>query len=100
MFSAAKDANAVAPLGGDLTGALATMPTYLTASKGVIFVVEGGESSIASFGRDGSFLARQLAMGAEEGSLNHPSQICINDKDEVFVADRDNSRIQVFLLVR
>ena len=68
----------------------------MTASKGVIFVVEGSGSSIVSFGRDGSFLARQLTMGWNEGSLNHPSQMCINDKDEVFIADRDNSRVQVF----
>jgi hypothetical protein len=39
-------------------------------------------------------------MGWNEGSLHNPSQICINDKDEVFVADRDNSRIQVFQLLR
>jgi DNA-binding beta-propeller fold protein YncE len=100
IFSAAKDATAFAPLGGDLTEFLNTMPTYITASKGVIFVVEGSGSSIVGFGLDGSFLGRQLTMGWDEGSLNHPSQICINDKDEVFIADRDNSRIQVFRLTR
>jgi len=26
--------------------------------------------------------------------------MCINDKDEVFIADRDNSRVQVFRLAR
>jgi hypothetical protein len=100
MFSAAKDASSFAPLGGDLTEFLATLPTYMTASKGAIFVVEGNGSSIVGFGRDGSFLSRQLTMGWNEGTLNHPSQICINDKDEVFIADRDNSRIQVFQLLR
>ena len=63
-------------------------------------MVEGNGSSIVSFGRDGSFLARQLTMGWNEGSLNHPAQMCINDKDEVFIADRDNSRVQVFQLIR
>ncbi len=100
IFSAGKDANAFAPLGGDLTESVATLPTYVTTSKGVIFVVEGSGSRIDSFGRDGSFLGRQLTMGWDEGSLNYPSQMCINDKDEVFIADRDNSRIQVFRLVR
>ena len=100
MFSAAKDASSFAPLGGDLTEFLATLPTYMTASKGGIFVVEGNGSSIVGFGRDGSFLSRQLTMGWNEGTLNHPSQICINDKDEVFIADRDNSRVQVFQLIR
>jgi len=26
--------------------------------------------------------------------------MCINDKDEVFIADRDNSRVQVFQFIR
>jgi len=100
MFFADKDATAFAPLGGDLSEALATMPTYLTTSKGSTFVALGSGSSIVTFRRDGSFIARQLNHGWEEGSLNHPSQMCINDKDEAFIADRDNSRVQVFQLIR
>jgi len=100
LFSAGREAAAFSQLGGDLTGSVATMPAYLTASKGMLFVAEGSGSSILIFGRDGSFLSRQLAAGSEEGALNYPSQMCINDKDEMFIADRDNSRIQVFRLVR
>jgi hypothetical protein len=100
MFFADKDAREFAPLGGNLNESLATMPAYLTTSKGSTFVVEGSGSSIVSFRRDGSFMARQLTPGWAEGSLNHPSQMCINDKDEAFIADRDNSRVQVFQLMR
>lgn len=100
MFVSAKDADVFVPLGGDMTDTLATLPTYLTTSRGTILVVEGTGGSIVSFGLDGSFLSRQLAEGWKEGWLNHPAQICINEKDEVFVADRDNSRIQVFRLAR
>jgi DNA-binding beta-propeller fold protein YncE len=100
LFSAAKDASAFAPLGGDLAQFVVTMPSYLTTSKGTVYLVEGNGSRIAAFGRDGTFLTRQLTMGWNEGSLNNPSQICINDKGEVFVADRDNSRVQVFQLLR
>jgi sugar lactone lactonase YvrE len=90
---------AFVPLGGNLSESLATLPVSVTVSKGVIFVVESG-GSIVAFGQDGSFLSRQLARGREEGFLEHPSQLCINDKDEAFIADRDNSRIQVFRLIR
>lgn len=100
MFSAGKDATSFAALGGDLTAFVSTLPTYMTASKGTIFVVEGEGSGIVGFGSDGAFLTRQLTMGWTEGALNHPSQMCISEKDEVFVADRDNSRIQVFQLMR
>lgn len=100
IFTAAKDASSFSPLGGDLTNVIATLPTSIAAAKGVIFVSEGPGSTIVGFGRDGSFLSRQFTTGWNEGSLNHPAQMCINDKDEVFVADRDNSRIQVFQLIR
>ena len=100
LYSAAKDAAAFTPLGGELGEYVATLPTAMTAGRGAIFVVEGSAGSIVTLGRDGSFLSRQLTMGWNEGSLNHPSQLCVNDKDEAFLADRDNSRIEVFQLIR
>jgi sugar lactone lactonase YvrE len=100
LLSAEKGATAFVPLGGDLTGALATVPTHLTVSKGTTFILEGSGSTLVSLRRDGSFVSRQLKQGWDEGTLNHPSQMCINDKDEAFIADRDNSRIQVFQLIR
>ncbi len=100
LFSAAKGADAFTPVGGDLTQFLSTLPTAVVPSKGIIFVVEGNGGSIAAFGQDGSFLSRQLGPGWNEGLLNHPAGMCINDRDEAFIADRDNSRIQVFQLLR
>ena len=100
IFSAAKDAKAFAQIGGPLTASVATMPTSITASRGILFVAEGSGGTIDAFGRDGKFLSRMLTMGWTEGLLNHPSQLCVSDKDEVFVADRDNSRVQVFQLTR
>jgi hypothetical protein len=94
------DAGAFAPLGRDLKEALPTPPTSLTMGRGLIFILEGRGGRVVTVGRDGSFLSSQLARGWTEGMLNYPSQMCINDRDEVFVADRDNSRIQVFGLTR
>ena len=100
MFSADKGAAAFSRLGGDLTGVVSTIPASVTASRGMIVIAEGSGSTLVVFGRDGSFLSRQLAAGWEEGALNHPSQVCVSDRDDVFIADRDNSRVQVFRLVR
>lgn len=100
LYAAAKDAGTFTRLGGELAEFLPTMPSYMTVSRGAILVVEGPSSSIVTFARDGTFLSRQLSNGWKEGFLNHPVQICINSKAEVFVADRDNSRIQVFQAVR
>jgi hypothetical protein len=100
LFSAAKDATSFAAVGGDLGDAIGTIPAFMTVNKGTLFIVEGSGSRIVTLRRDGTFIARQLGGGREEGLLDHPSQLCVNDKDEVFVADRDNSRIQVFQLIR
>ncbi len=99
LYRAGPEAAAFARLGEDLAEVLATIPTSITSTRGSILVAEGS-GSIVTLRRDGSFLARQLTPGWEEGSLKQPSQLCINDKDMVFIADRDNSRIQVFELSR
>ena len=99
LMTAAREAAGFSVLGKG-EPATSTLPTALAPGKGVIFVAESAGSTIAAFGRDGAFLGRQLSMGWEEGSLNYPSQICVNDREQVFIADRDNNRVQVFLLVR
>jgi hypothetical protein len=62
--------------------------------------VDENGAGIVILGQDGSFLGRQLTMGWNEGLLYYPSQMCINDKDEAFIADTGNSRVQVFSIVR
>lgn len=97
---AAADATSFSPLGGDFKDSLVTLPVSLATRAGLILVAEGSGGAIATIGQDGSFLARQLTKGWREGALNHPSQMCISGHDEAFVADRDNSRVQVFSLSR
>jgi hypothetical protein len=100
LFSAGRDAETFAPVGSDLSVAIATMPTSLTVHMGLAFVLEGSRGTIVTLRRDGTFVSRQLSQGWDEGTFNQPSQMCINDRDEAFIADRDNSRIQVFQLLR
>jgi len=100
VFAAAKDAKAFSPLTKGLRGHL-SFPSYITTdNRGVLFVVDENGAGIVIIGQDGSFLGRQLAMGWNEGLLYYPSQICINEKGEMFIADRGNSRVQVFSIVK
>jgi hypothetical protein len=100
VFAAQKDSKEFAPLTGSLKEYL-SFPTYITTDhRGRIFVVDENGSGIVILGQDGSFQGRQLSMGWNEGLLSFPSQICINDKEEVFIADRGNSRVQVFTVVK
>jgi len=100
LFAAAPSDSGFTRFGGDLSGQLPTLPASVAVSHGSVFVVEGQGSSVVSLALDGEFVVRQLSFGWDEGALNHPAQMCVNDRDEVFIADRDNSRVQVFQLIR
>lgn len=68
-----------------------------TDTQGRIYLVDRNGSKIIILARDGSVLGRLSAKGWKEGLLNHPSQICINDRGEIFIADTSNNRVQVFV---
>jgi hypothetical protein len=100
VFSAPKGSNSFSPITKSLREYL-NFPTSITNdNRGTIYIVDENGSGIIILGQDGSFLGRQLSMGWNEGLLYYPSQICINEKGEVFIADRGNSRVQIFTLVK
>ncbi len=100
VFSAAKDANSFSPITKSLREYL-DFPTSLTMdNRGTLYVVDENGGGIVILGRDGIYMGRQLSLGWNEGLLYFPSQICLNEKGEVFIADRGNSRVQIFTLVK
>lgn len=100
LFSAAKDSNGFSPLTKHLREYL-NFPTSMTIdNRGTLYVVDGNGGGIVLLGRDGTYMGRKLSMGWNEGLLYYPSQMAINEKGEVFVADRGNSRIQIFTLIK
>ena len=73
-------------------------PASLTIDRqGRIYLVDRNGGKIFILARDGSFLGRLSARGWKEGLLSYPSRICINDRGEIFVADTNNNRVQVFV---
>jgi hypothetical protein len=100
VFSAPKGAHAFSPLGGSLKEYL-NFPTSLTTdARGTMYIVDENGAAVGMVAQDGSFLGKQLNMGWTEGLLYYPSQICVSEKEVVFIADQGNSRIQVFSLVK
>jgi sugar lactone lactonase YvrE len=100
VFSAAKDADTFSPL-TKTSKDYVDFPTNITTDdRGLIYVVDQNGSGVAVFGKDGAFLNRQLTFGWNEGLLRYPSQLCINDKGEAFIADRENNRVQIFTISR
>lgn len=68
------------------------------AENGDIFVSdgEGQNTRIVKFSRDGRFLKSWGTKGAAPGQLQTPHAIFIDDRGQVWVADRGNKRLQVF----
>jgi hypothetical protein len=72
-------------------------PDHLTVdSQWTIYVVDQYGSGIVILGSDGSFQGRQSGMGWQESLLRYPSQVCTNSRNDLFVADRNNNRVQIF----
>jgi DNA-binding beta-propeller fold protein YncE len=100
IFFSAKDSNSFTPLTRSLREYLDFPTNISTDSRGIIYLVDENGGGIVILGQDGSYLGRQLSAGWNEGLLNFPSQMSINEKGEVFIADRGNSRVQIFTLVK
>jgi hypothetical protein len=96
IYAASKDAKKFVPLTQSMKENV-NFPTSITTDrKGMIYLVDQNGGDIVIVGQDGSFQGRLLAMGWKEGLLRYPSQVCINDEGELFVADRSNNRVQIF----
>ena len=66
-------------------------------SDGSILVSDGyGNARIAEFASDGSFRKAWGSAGKGAGQFNLPHAVAVDAADRVYVADRENDRVQVF----
>lgn len=75
-------------------------PVSMLANKGKLFLVDQYGNGVVTLGIDGSYQGRQLAIGWNDGTVYYPSQLCITEGGEAFLADRYNNRVQYFTLGR
>jgi hypothetical protein len=73
----------------------------LVAPTGEIYVADGhapaGNNRIVKFDRRGRLLDIWGREGAEAGEFREPHALAMDEAGRLFVADRGNSRIQIFL---
>ena len=69
------------------------------ASNGDVFIVQGhtrGEPRVLKFDSEGNFLTMWGSRGDGPGQFSVAHSIVIDDEDNIYVADRENQRIQIF----
>jgi len=96
VYVATKGSGQFSPLTESMKERMRFPATITTDAHGNIYLADKNRGNIYIIGQDGSFKGEQLTMGWKEGQLRYPCQLYANDKGEIFVADRDNNRIQVF----
>jgi sugar lactone lactonase YvrE len=66
-------------------------------SEGELFVTDGyGNNRIVHFDKAGQFVAAWGSVGTEPGQISLPHSIAVDSRGRLYVADRNNARIQVF----
>lgn len=74
------------------------MPTDMAVAKdGQVFVSDGyGNNRIVHFDANGKFIKSWGKMGTGPGEFSCPHAIALDSKGRLYVADRNNVRVQVF----
>jgi len=68
-----------------------------TAANGELFIADGyGNARVHRFAADGTLLASWGEPGSGPGQFNLPHAIAVDRAGKVYVADRENSRVQIF----
>jgi hypothetical protein len=99
VFHASKDSTSIAPLTENLREDVNFPVSIAVDNRGSLLMVDQNGGGVIILGNDGSFRGRQLNVGWKEGLLRYPSQICVDNKGIVFIADRENNRIQMYMIV-
>ncbi len=96
IYSATRDADTFTPFVKGLHE-FVNFPTSIAVDKQRIYIVDQNGGGVAVLGKDGAFQGHKLRMGWKEGELRYPSDICLDSKGYIFIADRGNNRVQIFV---
>lgn len=101
LYSAARNAEVLSPLSEPLSQYQVKFPTTVAVDKsGLLFIMDQNNGAVVFLNQAGAMQGKDLSMGWKEGLLRYPSQACVSGQGDVFIADRENNRIQVFSILK
>lgn len=96
VYSNAKDPAVFAEVTGQLKDDM-KFPTNIAAGEnGVLYITDQNGGGVVAVRPDGT-TKRLFSLGWKEGTLRYPAQLCLDSGGDLFVADRENSRVQEFV---
>lgn len=96
VYKAAQDSTAFQPFASGLQADLYLAVSMEIDPQGRLYLLDQNASAVILLGPDGSFQGRYLSYGWKAGQINYPSQACLTESGVFIIADRNNSRIQLF----
>lgn len=98
LWSAAPGAKEFRRLAPSFSDRMRFPASLVGDGRGRLLVADRHGGAIFVLGEDGTFQGRAMSRGSADGLLLYPSQLCVAGA-EVFVADRNNNRVQVFSMM-
>lgn len=96
VVAARKSDPALVPLTARLQADAAFPAAIAVDALGRIYLADQNGDAILILGPDGSVRGRHGGTGWKEGLLRYPSGLCAGPAGTIFVADRENGRVQWF----
>lgn len=100
VFVVRPGATEAAPFGGSLAEELNFATGLAASASGHLFVLDQYGDGVVVLGPDGSFQGRHGTRGAREGFLSYPTELAYDPNGFLYVADRNNNRVQVFAVAQ
>ena len=96
VFSNAKDPAVFTAVTEKLKEDMKFPSNIVAGENGLLYITDQNGGDIIVVRQDGT-IKRLFSMGWNEGTLRYPAQLCLDSGGDLFVADRENSRIQEFM---